>query len=131
VLSEDREYYEITDLDGDEREAVVRVNNALAHSYINVQDFGALEQMRFETEAKDRYADLGLACYVEWETKQSVVPGVPLKVPTITILGKLYPHETDYEKIKHDTIAGKIDGVKGVVRGDGTFHEEPKKKIIT
>lgn len=125
-----KRYYEVVDLDGDERADVVRVNNALAHSYINVVGFDALQQIKFETEARNRYNEIGFEIAVEWEFVKSVQPGVALAVPTITILGKLYQHETDYDKIKHDTIMGKIDGVKGVIREDGSLHEEPKKKNI-
>lgn len=130
MTAKSERFYEVFDLDGDERADVVRVNNILAHNYKDVENFKDVDQIKFETEARNRYNEIGLEISVDWTPTGSVLPGISLLVPTITILGKLYKHDTDFDKLKHDTITGKIDGVKGVTREDGTFHEDPKSKNI-
>lgn len=130
MSEESKFWYEVTDLDGDERASVQKINLALTQSLEKMSDFGVREQVRYSNEAIERYAQIGLAVDVDWEQVYSPDPNTPAYRPQITILGKLYKHETDYDKLKHDTIQGKIDGVKGVVREDGTYHEEPAKKNI-
>jgi hypothetical protein len=38
--------------------------------------------------------------------------------------------ETDHDRIKHGVVTGKADGKAGYVREDGTWHEDPKSKLI-
>lgn len=121
-------YYEITDLDADERSQVNKINAILDQRMSSYTEFGIKEQMKFESEAVDRYNQVGLEINVEWERLPNPKIDITAYQPKITILGKLYKHDTDYDKIKHDTVTGKIDGVEGVIR-DGQLRE-PKSKDI-
>lgn len=123
-------YYPVVDVDGDEREKIREINGILSRRYKDIKHFDALQQMRFDTEARERYNSIGFEITIEWERVPSIMPEVPLFSPKITILGKLYPNETDYDKLKRDTAEGKIDGVKGYIREDGTLREDPIKKTI-
>lgn len=123
-------YYEITELDADERNAIKRVNEALERTLAKMTSFDIPDQMKYETEAINRYNEIGYEIDITWERLPSPLPSLTALQPLITILGKLFQHETDYDKIKHDIVTGRVDGQAGYVREDGTLREDPKKKTI-
>ncbi len=69
---------------------------------------------------------------VEWQEladRENNQLGV--NVPKIHFTGRVKKEEeVDHDRMKHDIVTGKADGVAGYVREGGTFHEEPRKKLI-
>jgi len=54
-----------------------------------------------------------------------------LFIPEVTVTGRVvHQTEQDHDRIQWEVREGLADGVKGVIREDGTRTEEPRKKII-
>lgn len=126
--SKSNPFYEVQTLDGDDRAAVQNVNGILSHNYRDVMNFDQRTADKFENEAINRYHEIGFAIDVNWAQVQN--NGALINVPEITIMGKLYPEEFDYEKMTRDVAEGRVDGQKGYIREDGSLHEDPIKKTI-
>lgn len=129
-------FHEIKEVDGDERAAMRRVNAALddwvSRKKQTTAEFDENFRAEFETQTANRYAEIGFIATVNWEPIGLTNGGLPLYQPQIQILGRTSElPEVDYDKIKHDTVTGKIDGVAGYVDPNtGLMKEDPKKKMI-
>lgn len=89
----------------------------------------------FNQMAVNKFGEIGFTVEVEWfETNDNpFAPGVPMFVPRVAPNGRTSNKETevDHDRMQHDIVTGKADGKKGYIREDGTWHEDPIKRIIT
>lgn len=88
----------------------------------------------FETEARQRFAEIGLVVgSVQWDADVADDPNdqnlywVPRPVITARV-DKI--EEIDHSRMQHEITSGLLDGQKGFVREDGTRREDPKSKNI-
>lgn len=87
---------------------------------------------QFHQAACNLFGEAGFEVDVAWdEVRQNGQP-TGLYLPEVTISGRVEKlEEVDHDRLKTEIQAGLADGKKGVVREDGTWHEEPRKKTIT
>lgn len=88
--------------------------------------------IEFTQACQEMYANIGFLVGVDWY--QAVIPstGESQTIPRVLIQGRVTPlEETDHDRVRHDIVTGKADGVAGYVREDGSKHEDPIKRIIT
>lgn len=90
----------------------------------------------FEQAARDELGKAGFTGHVHWEefVKRTPLGDFPTGVwqPSLQDVHRITElAETDHDRIQHDIVTGKIDGIKGYIREDGSLHEEPRKKLIT
>ncbi len=99
---------------------------------------------RFTNEMIHRCAELGFRVMVEWEWEDEKtgkrspdVSDVPNDMnlywnPRVTVMERIdkATGEFDHERQQHEVASGILDGKKGYIREDGTWHEEPLKKNI-
>jgi hypothetical protein len=91
---------------------------------------------QFEQAAREELGKAGFTCHVHWEevVKRTPLGDIPTGVwcPSLQDVHRLVPEvETDHDRMRHDIVTGKIDGIKGYIREDGSRHEDPIKKTIT
>lgn len=87
----------------------------------------------FNQMAANKFLDIGFEVEVNWLQAQEnpFAPGVPLYVPEVSIAGRTRKEtEIDHDRMAHDIVTGKADGVAGYIREDGSEHEDPIRKII-
>lgn len=93
----------------------------------------------FNQMAVNKFGEIGFEVKVDWleaKTKDGEVhnpfaPGVPLYVPEVSISGRTRKEEeVDHDRLQSEITSGLVDGRKGFIREDGSWHEEPIKKII-
>lgn len=129
-------FHEIKEVDGDERTKMKSVNFWLDQWFQDQarRDRAFDENFRaeFERQVAGRYSEIGFVATVNWEPTGMFESGLPVYQPQIQILGRTEQlPEVDYDKIKHDTVTGKMDGVAGYVDPNtGMMKEDPKKKLI-
>lgn len=91
---------------------------------------------QFEQAAQTELGQAGFGCHVHWEefVKRTPLGDIPTGVwqPSIQDVHRLIEEsETDHDKKRHEIVTGQVDGVKGYIREDGSWHMDPLKKIIT
>lgn len=87
----------------------------------------------FNQQAANEFLNIGFEIEVNWlqAAENPFAPGVTLFVPEVAIAGRTRKEdEVDHDRMQHDIVTGKADGVKGYIREDGSEHEDPIKKII-
>ena len=83
--------------------------------------------------ARNLFGDAGMEIHIEWMQAMDPETGeeLPFKAPSVTITGRVKKEEErDHDRVRHDIVTGKADGVAGYIREDGTKSEEPIKKLI-
>lgn len=115
---------------------------ALKIAMLNLERFeftegnDAQQKRLFEQAARDELGKAGFTCHVHWEeyVKRTPLGDIPTGVwsPSLQDVHRITePEETDHDRLRHDIVTGKIDGKAGYIREDGTWHDDPIKKIIT
>lgn len=87
---------------------------------------------KFAAEARERFAELGFAIDIEWMEVKGDTPDLPgtAAVPKISVEARLEKTEPDLDLIQREIREGKLDGKKGVIREDGRWEEEERKKQL-
>lgn len=95
----------------------------------------------FNQQAVNLFGEIGFRVAVEWLEARNAdgtpnnpfAPGVPLFVPSISIVGRVRDEEeTDHDRLQHDIVTGKADGKAGWIDPNtGQLKEDPKRKLIT
>jgi hypothetical protein len=100
---------------------------------------GDSDKKIFEMAVNNDFGEIGFMVTVTWQQlfSKKVVDGNEVPVPTgvwlpgIEIIGRnKTEQEHDHDRHKYGVVNGLADGVKGYVREDGTYREDPIKKII-
>lgn len=87
----------------------------------------------FEMAAHNEFGQIGIRIAVNWEEIYSAMTNTPtgVHIPHLELVGRIREEsETDHDRIRHGVVTGKADGVKGYIRADGTWSDEPIKKNI-
>ena len=87
----------------------------------------------FETEARNRCAEIGLQIAVQWDPDVSDDPDDNALYwnPRIIVHGRTQKlEEIDHDRMKHEIQHGVLDGVEGVIDVNTGQLGEPKKKDI-
>ncbi|ACH62181.1 hypothetical protein MYRNA_214 [Mycobacterium phage Myrna] len=86
----------------------------------------------FNQLAVNEFGDIGFEIEVEWhEASENPFGEAKMYVPRINIVGRTRKEtEIDHDRMQHDIVTGKADGVAGYIREDGSEREDPIKKII-
>lgn len=126
---------EAEDLYADEKHALKIAMLKLERFEFTVGNEGQ-QKREFEVAAREELGKAGFGCHVHWEevVKRTPLGDFPTGVwcPSIQDVHRLVPvTDTDHDRLKHDIVTGKMDGIKGYIREDGSRHEDPIKKIIT
>lgn len=86
----------------------------------------------FNQMAVNEFGAIGFVIEVEWHQASANPYGeAEMYVPRVNIVGRTRKEtEIDHDRMQHDIVTGKADGVAGYIREDGSEHEDPIKKII-
>lgn len=84
----------------------------------------------FERVARDKFGAVGFVVKVEWSAYEA--DGLPGRayLPGVQFLARTEYVETDHEAIADQVRAGLADGVAGVIREDGTWNEDARRKQL-
>lgn len=91
-------------------------------------------QRIYEEAARNLFGEAGFVVSIEWKEIADAKTGASLGVslPSISFPDRIKDEpETDHDRIKHEVTHGLDGGQPGFIREDGSWHEEPKKKLIT
>lgn len=94
------------------------------------------QKRQFEQAAREELGKAGFTGHVHWEevVKRTALGDFPTGVwcPSLQDVHRIKEEsETDHDRMQHDIVTGKFDGIKGYIREDGSKREDPIKKIIT
>jgi hypothetical protein len=98
---------------------------------------------RFEEQARERCAEIGLVAQVQWSWDDPetgdfspTVADDPNDnnlywIPRLQIVDRITPMtEVDHDRMKFEVRSGEADGQVGVIREDGSRREDPRSKPI-
>jgi hypothetical protein len=124
----------VKDLYPTERNAVISITAALTRemSFRSFHSHDAMKQA-FETQAKNRFAEIGLIVSVQWDPDVSDDPedNNLYWLPRVIVEDRTDKiDEIDHDRMRHEIVTGEADGQPGYMRPDGTKHEDPKSKDI-
>jgi hypothetical protein len=100
---------------------------------------GDADKTIFEMAVHNEFGEIGFQVSITWQQiyHKEVVKGNEIPVPTgmwlpgIEIIGRnKVEQEHDHDRHKWGVVKGLADGQPGYVREDGTYREDPLKKII-
>ena len=127
----------VKDLYDSERKALRKIAYALRlkhsfHGVTTLEQEGTIKRA-FEMEARNRCAEIGLLCSIQWDPEVSDDPTDQTLYwnPRLIIDGRIEKlSEFDHDRQKHEVRKGTLDGVEGVVNPNTGLLGEPKKKDI-
>lgn len=137
----------IVEVYADEVEKIDQLLKAVQQRWGNKQ-FTPATQQEFEKDVVGRFEKIGFVAHVGWlepDTPEGLDPmdailweqrqkndGPKYVVPDVQLVGRIEKQgEFDHDRQKHGIIAGKMDGVKGVIDPNtGKLKEESKSKLI-
>lgn len=84
-----------------------------------------------EMAVHSEFGEIGLRVAVNWQEVYKGNNPTGVHVPGIELVGRIKEEaETDHDRYQHGVVTGQADGVKGYIRADGTWSDEPLKKNI-
>lgn len=119
----------------DEQHKIQYVYEKLSRQFEFTPIKGDSDKKIFEMAVNNDFGEIGFLVTVTWQQvwqKKNEVP-IPTGVwlPGIEIIGRnKKEEETDHDRFKWGVVKGLADGQSGYVREDGTYREDPIKKII-
>jgi hypothetical protein len=119
------------DIYPDEQGKIQYVYEKLSRQFEFTPIKGDSDKKIFEMAVNNDFGEIGFRVVVTW--KQLYEGGIPTGVflPGIEIIGRnKNEQEHDHDRHKWGVVKGLADGQAGYVREDGTYREDPIKKLI-
>jgi hypothetical protein len=118
----------------DENHKIQYVYEKLSRQFEFTPIKGDSDKKIFEMAVNNDFGEIGFMVTVTWQQihVKDLVTAKPTGVwlPGIEIIGRNKKEETDHDRYRWGVVNGMADGKKGYVREDGTWHEDPKSKLI-
>jgi hypothetical protein len=115
----------------DERYKIQLVYEKLSRQFEFTPIKGDSDKRIFEMAVNNDFGEVGFLVTVTWQ--QLFKAGIPTGVwmPGIEIYGRNKKEEEhDHDRHRWGVVKGLADGQPGYVREDGTYREDPIKKLI-